>query len=175
MTRRAVAAGCVGAALLLLMAGCPRRAPAPPPGPPLDLVLPSLDGGSIVVGALRGRVVVLHFFATWSLASQLDVEEIREVLENAPPRSVAVVGVGLDADGAALVQAWREALDVGWPLAVDAEVVAQGAGPLRPVLVAPTTVVLDASGRVAWRHEGGLPPGRLAQVVGGLVGDRAVP
>ncbi|HSB62198.1 MAG TPA: TlpA disulfide reductase family protein, partial [Vicinamibacteria bacterium] len=52
-------------ALVLLAAGCaaPARKAEDRPAPPFDL--PDLNGGMLSLASLKGKVVVLDFWATW--------------------------------------------------------------------------------------------------------------
>ena len=154
----------------LVAAGCgpgARGAAAlPARGPEAALALPGLDGGTVDLGAERGRLVVVHVFTTWSLAAQADVAELQRVRDRRPGR-LALVGVGLDPDGAVLIAPWRDGAGVDYPIALPGPIAA-GETPFGAVRAVPVTFVLDRAGRLAWRHDGPLPHGLLEQVVRNL-------
>lgn len=133
-----------------------------PLSPPIALTLPALDGGEVDVAHLRGKIVVLHVFTTWSVAAQLDVDQL--VAIDAAP-DVEVVGVALDADGRPLVAPWRAAAEVHYLIALADDVVRSGRGPLGPLPEVPTTIVLDPEGRIVARVARQLRPGELAKLV----------
>lgn len=95
----------LAAALVLVVAACsgpPKaRTPAPVVGTNVSgLMLQALDGGDLALGKLRGKVVVLHLFTTWSVASQVDVEKLSTLHDqyalNAPLRSTNLGLIGRD-------------------------------------------------------------------------------
>lgn len=160
---------------LLLALAAPACGPSPPPAPPfaargevVDLVLPLLDGGEVAFPAMRGKVVVVHFFATWSVASDSDLTELRAVRE-AVGDGVALVSIALDKDGYKLVAPWRDAEGVDWLVALTTPEIVSGQSVFGDVMAAvPATVLLDADGAVAWAHRGPLPPGELTRRVTAL-------
>jgi len=131
----------------------------------VSLALPSLDGGELELASFRGRVLVVHFFTTWSLAAQVDLSELKSVRKNQAPGTLEVVGVGLDPDGPKLLRPWRKAMEVDFPVVLASEELTKGETVFRRIQVVPTTIVVDGAGRIAWRHEGGLEAGQLARVV----------
>jgi hypothetical protein len=134
-------------------------------GSQVHAVLSSIEGGDVNLARLRGQVVVLHFFTTWSLAAQVDVGELRRAADGMPPGAMTIVGVGMDPDGPKLLRPWKKAVGAAWEITVPSDELAAGQSGLGRIQVVPTTVVLDGGGRIAWRHEGGLPPGELPRVV----------
>jgi hypothetical protein len=144
-------------------------------GAPIELVLPALDGGEIDLASHRGKVVVVHFFTTWSLASQIDIAELQRARAAASPDEVVVVGVGLDPNGYALIAPWRDATGADYVIALPTQEVRSGTSSFGAVVRVPMTVVLDRAGRPAWRHADGLPRGVLAEVVRSLVAEGARP
>jgi hypothetical protein len=157
-----------------LSAGCGGSgAHASFPKEPVRLVLPSIDGGDVAFASLRGKPVAVHFFTTWSVPALSDVEELRRARERVGGR-LEIVGVGMDVDGPKLLIPWRDAARVDWWVA--AALPDEIAGTLfGPIAFTPTTFLLDARGRIVWRNEGQLPPGRLAPVVQSLVGGSGAP
>jgi thiol-disulfide isomerase/thioredoxin len=140
-------------------AGCGGGGAAVKRGKPLELVFEPIDGGTIGLAEMRGRVVVLHVFAGWSLAAQADVPQLVELARGEP--RVAVVGIGLDPEGRQVLAPWRDANAIPY-LIVAADHVTPA---FETTPVVPTTIVLDREGREAARIERGLADGELAKVV----------
>ncbi|MBK9030547.1 MAG: hypothetical protein IPL61_04275 [Myxococcales bacterium] len=147
------------AALALALAGCGGApAPARPLGPPLDARLAALDGGELGLAELRGQIVVIHVFTTWSLAADLE----RDALAAADARpDVTVIGLALDPEGYPLVAPWRAATAVPYLIALGDDATRAGGGPLGRITQVPMTIVLDRAGRVTDRLDHQLSPAEL--------------
>ena len=127
--------------------------------PPLRLELPTADGAEIDLDRLRGRIVVVHVFATWSLAAQSDVTQLNAV---ASRNAVAVVGVAVDLTGSFVVPPWVRGSGARYPVALASEDVRAGRSGIGAVDRVPMTLILDRRGVIARRHVGPLPAGELA-------------
>jgi len=134
---------------------------------PIDLVLPALDGGQIELSRLRGRVVVLHVFTTWSMASQADVDQLITA-HRAYPSRLRVVGLALDPDGYRLVAPWRTAMRIPYLIALSTEAVRSGRSSLGRIREVPTTILVDSDGTVAATVEGPLARRQLRELLADL-------
>jgi len=132
------------------------------------MVLPALDGGEVDLGTYRGRVVVLHAFTTWSMASQADVEQLVAAHDDYPKR-VEVIGLALDPDGYRLVAPWRDAMRIPYLITLATDAVRNGSSPLGRIAEVPTTVILGTDGAVAVRVDGQLRPRQLRELLADLV------
>lgn len=92
-------------------------------GKPVKLRLPpAVHGGNpaatVELGARRGRVVVLLFWASWSAPSLLELERLQAVVPRFDPRQVEFLSLSLDEDRAALAAAVK-AERLTWPVYCD--------------------------------------------------------
>ncbi|MGC8762654.1 MAG: TlpA family protein disulfide reductase [Acidobacteriota bacterium] len=118
------------------------------------LVPPALEeasgGPPLVPASLRGKVVVLHFWATWCPPCREEFPAFARYAEEARRKGDAeVVAVSLD-QTADPVPAFVRKAGGSFPVYMDDGAFSSSAG----VSVIPTTVVLDRQGRVALRQEG---------------------
>ena len=67
-----------------------------------DFALPALPSGSLDLGQFRQQVVVLNFWATWCQPCVEEAPSLETFAEIVRPEGVAVVGVSVDEDRAAL-------------------------------------------------------------------------
>jgi hypothetical protein len=154
---------------ILAIAGVVACSPAPTRARrPLGLSLPALDGGVVDLGSYRGRVIVVHCFTTWSMAAQLDIEQLVSV-HTAYDENVIVIGVALDPNGYQLVSPWRKATRAPYLIALAGDVVRAGDSSLGRIAEVPTTLVIARDGTVAKRIIGPLRAGQLDSLIARLL------
>jgi thiol-disulfide isomerase/thioredoxin len=119
----------------------------------------TLDDREIDLAALRGRPLVLNFWASWCGPCRAEQQGLELASRALAGRDVRMVGVNIRDDRGAAASYLRE-FRVGYPSLFDRPALLSarlGAlGPQAP----PYTLVVDAQGRVAARVAGALPGGR---------------
>jgi len=153
-----------GATLALFLAACAGPASgvvAAPPGvsttplvPVAEYAFDSLDDRPVSSQSTRGKPTVIAFVTTGSLLAQAQVDFLVAMAKNDGDRvNYAVVALETR-ENRELVELYRKALSIPFPVAMaDAETLA-GAGAFHDVSAVPVTVLLDPSGRVVWRADG---------------------
>ncbi len=86
-----------------------------------DFVLPTLDGGSEVsLDALRGRVVLLNFWATWCKPCEDEMPAMGRLYEALRGEDFELLAVSVD-DGEEEVVEFHERLSLSFPVLLDPE------------------------------------------------------
>lgn len=123
----------------------PMDRPAP------DFTLPDPDGETLKLSGLRGKAVIINFWATWCPPCRAEMPSLQRAW-NALKDSgghVLAIHVGGDAD-----QVWdfmaRDQLD--FPVAIDGDSKVINQWPVKGL---PTTFIVAPDGRIAYRAIGG--------------------
>jgi thiol-disulfide isomerase/thioredoxin len=142
------------------------------PGGAAVLALADLDGAPRSLEDLRGRIVVLNFWATWCIPCRAEMPLLDRVARRYAGRGVQVIGASADApDRRREVERFARRLRLGFPIwigATTADMVRLGLGEALPA-----TAILDRDGRVAFAVLGPIEPGDLEARLDWLAGDRA--
>jgi len=141
--------------LLLLLYGVARD-PAGPETTMVGLEAPEFrletmaEQDSIALSSLRGRVVVLNFFASWCLPCIDEHPVLARLDDSYPEDEVVLLGV-LYQDRAENGRAFMERMGGAWPSVIDAgSRVAISYG----LTGVPETFILDRQGRIAYKRIG---------------------
>ena len=141
--------------------------------PARDFVLNDLDGKSRRLSELRGKVVLVNFWATWCPPCRRELPSMERLwrLLNQEDFVVLAVNVGEDID---TVFAFTGMLETAptFPILLDRDSAVLKAWPVKGL---PTTFVVDREGRVVYRAVGGRDfdnPELVMQIRGLLQGAR---
>lgn len=104
-----------------------------------------LSGQAVRLAELRGRLVLLNFWATWCPPCQAETPVLRDLDEAYRARGLSVVGVAVQETTPADVAAYAAKYGLAYPIAFDAT--ADVFGTYR-VYALPTQVLIGPDGRV---------------------------
>ena len=136
-----------------LPAALPGIAPAPAKGRPApDFSLPLLDGSQLRLSDLRGKAVILNFWATWCPPCRTEMPDLEAVWRERGKDGLVIVGVDLG-ESPSSVQSFVTRVGVTYPIALDID---QRVGVLYATNSLPTTYFIDASGTIQDRYTGGM-------------------
>lgn len=120
---------------------------------PLDLSGPTLDGGTLSLADLRGKIVVLNNWASWCPPCRDETPAFVALSEQSDPADLAVVGMNVTDEHDAAV-AFADEMGISYPVLEDPQGLLIRQIPGIPPSSLPSTVVLDRDGRVAARIVG---------------------
>ena len=135
--------------------GVERSRPAP------DFTAPGLNGGPVRLADLRGRPVVLNFWASWCPPCRAEMPEFERVWQTYRERDVVFVGVATS-DRTDKAQAFLLESGVSYPNALDA---GNDVAALFNAASLPTTVFIDRAGRIVTRRVGAMTAQQVAAQV----------
>lgn len=109
----------------------------------------TLDGRSIAMSDLRGKVVLIDFWATWCGLCRMELPALVDVYRSlAPDGKLEIVGVSVDTD-TALVPRFVASRDLRWLQTALGPAAENPIARLYNVSSTPSTVLVDAAGHVA--------------------------
>ena len=112
--------------------------------------LTDLDGNTIPLGDLTGKVVVLDFFATWCQPCLQEIPHLAQINENYDSSHVVVLSVGSSGDSESGLRQFRDDHQMNWAVARDTD----GALDKYKVKYIPTLVIVDQEGYIYYKNEG---------------------
>ncbi len=134
---------------LTLLLGLPVLAGGPTPAPPL--AARTLDGRAFSLTALKGKVVLLDFWASWCGPCRKSLPAIDGLQSRFGEGRFQAVGVALDTDQGPVYD-FLDQTPVHFPIVPDPTGhSAEAFG----VVAMPTSFLIDAEGRIVARFEGG--------------------
>jgi len=132
------------AAVAFALAAAPVQA-APEIGaaaPPL--VLTALDGRSFDLAKLRGKVVLVNYWATWCAPCRKEMPKLNAFYQRYHNRGLEIIGISIDFPRD-LLKAEKAAKAVAYPTALAKAISEDGFGKPQGV---PITWVIDADGKI---------------------------
>ena len=116
-----------------------------------DFMLNDASGIPVRLSDLRGKVVLLNFWATWCAPCNIEIPWFAEFQRDYASRGFVVLGVSLDGDGWKAVKPYMETRKVDYRVMIGNEDLTKLYGGVTSL---PTTLIIDRSGRIAVTHTG---------------------
>lgn len=126
----------------------------------------TLDGDTLTSKGLRGRVVVVNFWATWCPPCRLEMPSLQALAERRGDDGVVVLGLSTDVGPAAPIREFLDERGITYPVARADRATRAAFGGITGI---PTTVLLDRDGRIRHRVVGYFVPPAMDAAVGRLL------
>jgi thiol-disulfide isomerase/thioredoxin len=166
------AAAILFAALLIAFAGCKGMGtvvgdssktkfvskPGPPNEP--DVTFPELQGGDLPLASLKGKVVLVNFWATWCEPCQIEIPWMIGFQQKYAGQGFTILGVAMDESGKKVVDPFVQTkqFDVNgaktpmtYPIMLGSDDIAEKFGGL---IGLPTSVLISRDGKIVKRFIG---------------------
>ncbi len=144
------------AALVLspLLSAEKKKAPA--------LVGKTANGVSIDLAKLKGKVVVVNFWATWCPPCRAEIPDFISIYGEKRSAGVEIIGVSLDEGGWSEVTPYVERSKITYPIILGDRAVARAWGGIQAI---PTTFLIDKDGNVVDTHVGLMSKAQLLKKI----------
>jgi peroxiredoxin len=113
--------------------------------PAPEFALHTLDGRSATLSGLRGKVVLLNFWATWCAPCRVEMPWLVDFSRRYQRQGLEIVGVSMDDDDRDRVAAFVRARDVNYTIVLKDKAVSDAYGGLRFL---PQTFFIGRDGKV---------------------------
>jgi peroxiredoxin len=126
------------------------RAAVAPSTPAPDFTLKSAEGGNLRLGELRGRVVLVNFWATWCGPCKIEMPHLNRLYEKYRSAGFVLLGINIDEDPRQAV-ALATRMGLKFPVLLDTDKAVSRRYALDSM---PATVLVDRDGKVRHVHKG---------------------
>ena len=111
-----------------------------------DFVLKSASGKNVRLSELKGRVVMLNFWATWCGPCTEEIPYLNKLHESFDPYDFELLGINLDEDQSKAIHLANK-LKVNFPVLFDKD---KNVSKSFDIKAMPTTIIIDRAGKI--RH-----------------------
>jgi peroxiredoxin len=117
-----------------------------------DITLSSIDGRAIALQELRGRPVLVTFWATSCPGCLREIPHLAELYRELSPRGLEVIGIAMYYDPPNRVLKLQQQQDIPYTITLDVQ--AEASRAFGNVRVTPTSFLIDPDGRIVYRNSG---------------------
>jgi peroxiredoxin len=138
--------------------------------PAPDFVLQDANGNELKLSELKGKVVLVNFWATWCHGCQEEIPWFVEFTKKYSECGLVVVGVSMDSDGWKEVRPWIKEKNVNYAIVIGYEELAKKYG----LDGMPLTVLVGRDGKIAEIHAGVVDREATEKIIVALLGAGAL-
>ncbi len=149
--------------LLCLLISCSEGIPRPAD----DFFVKSTDGRRIVLSKLKGKVVVLNFWATWCPMCQQQIPGFLEVYEEYKNQGLEIVGLSIEQGNESEVISFIRSHKISYPVSFADSALISDYGPIDYI---PTTFIVNKDGDIVYKKVGSMGPSQLESIIKPLLG-----
>jgi thiol-disulfide isomerase/thioredoxin len=116
-----------------------------------DFELPTLDGDRLKLSDLRGKAVLLNFWATYCGTCKIEMPWFVELQNEYGPQGLQIIGIALDEASTEDIAEFARGMNVNYPILIGNKSVEKS---YDGVIILPISFFLDRDGKVIAREFG---------------------
>jgi len=128
--------------LIFLLFHCTQKLQESIPAP--NFSLKTLDGQEITLSELKGKVVLLDFWATWCGPCKESIPHLIQIYKSNQEKGIELIGINMDKGGTGIVRHFVESMDIPYPIVMATDDVARNYG----VTGLPMSFLIDKKGKI---------------------------
>ena len=115
-----------------------------------DVVMKDVDGKTISTASLKGKVVIVNFWATWCPPCRAEIPDLVK-LQDKYRDKLQIIGISDDDDPPAVVKKWADAHGMNYPIVMSNDAIRKAFVGVRAL---PTSFILNPESKMMIRHVG---------------------
>lgn len=121
-----------------------------------DFDLPNIDGTRLTSADLKGKVVVVDFWATWCIPCKTEIPEYNKMVDGLKAKNVELIGISMDEQSGTTkdVAPFAKEYEIKYPIAIGTDQMEADFGGF-PGL--PTTLIIGKDWKVYRKFFGATP------------------
>jgi peroxiredoxin/outer membrane lipoprotein-sorting protein len=119
-----------------------------PGGEAPDFKLKTVEGKEYSLKKLRGKVILLNFWASWCRPCRIEMPTIEKLYQNYKEKGFLVLGINDEKTD--IIRSFGKENSVSFPLLVDDGMVMSDYG----IQAIPTLMLVDQEGKISWQQQG---------------------
>jgi len=133
-----------------------------------DFSYPSVTGGTVSLSALRGKVVVLDFMATWCQPCREQMKNLKTVQSKYVNQPVTIISIGVDPqESTQVILDYRTDVGATWLFVIDTNGIYMD--PKYSATSIPTMIIINKEGQIVKREVGITSASALINIIDPLL------
>lgn len=116
-----------------------------------DFTLASTDGKTLKLSSLKGKVIILDFWATWCPPCRKGIPDLVDIKKQYGSKGVEIIGISVDQETKDEVVPFMKEYGINYPIVYGNMNVYQQYGGIRAI---PTSFIIDKEGKIVASYEG---------------------
>jgi len=111
-----------------------------------DFAIEKLEGGKTSLADQKGKLVLLHFWATWCMPCRVEMPGLESLWQQYKDQGLVILAVSIDEGSKGRIEKYKQIFELSFPILLDPE---SEVNDLYKVSNMPTSFLIDTGGQIA--------------------------